>query len=220
MTIRIQKYLSQQKIYSRREAEELIKRGLIKVNGKLATIGQAINPEKDEVEIIGQTNKKVTLAFYKPRGVISDQQKIDGQLLNTVGRLDKESEGLILLSNDGTVTAAVTSNKHTTEKEYEVTTQEKLSLSKIKKMETGIVLEDGPTLPAKIRPVSNRTFVIILKEGRNHQIRRMAAALHLTAIKIKRVRIGNVKLGSLKTEEYRLLTVDEISRLKGLNSNP
>ena len=204
--MRIHKYLSQQKICSRREAEELIKRGLIKVNGKPATVGQAIDPEKDKVEIIGQANKKVTLAFYKPRGVISDQQEINGQLLNTVGRLDKDSEGLILLSNDGTVTAAVTSDKHTIEKEYEVTTQEKIGPSKINKMASGVRLEDGLTLPAKVKLINNRTFIIILKEGRNHQIRRMAAALNLTAVKIKRTRIGNITLGKLKPGEYRDLT--------------
>jgi len=204
--MRIHKYLSQQKVCSRREAETLIRRGLIKVNGRPATIGMSVDPERDRVEVVGQVSKKMTVAFYKPRGVVSEQQKIGGQLLNTVGRLDKESEGLILLSNDGTVTAAVTSDKHTIEKEYEVTTQEKIGPSKINKMASGVRLEDGLTLPAKVKLINNRTFIIILKEGRNHQIRRMAAALNLTAVKIKRTRIGNITLGKLKPGEYRDLT--------------
>lgn len=212
--MRIQKYLSQQKICSRREAEELIKNGLIRVNGYIAKIGASIDPEKDRVEIINQTAKKITVAFYKPRGVVSDQKTINRQLLNTVGRLDKESEGLILLSNDGAVTAAVTSDQHIIEKEYEITVQERLTPSKVKRLAFGVTLDDGPTLPATTKLVNNYNFIIILKEGRNHQIRRMAAALNLTVTKIKRVRIGNIKIGKLKVGEHRVLSQEEVVDLK------
>lgn len=121
--MRIQKFLSQKKIVSRREAERLIQQGRIKVNGKPAKIGMSIDPAKDKVEIIGRENsRKITIAFNKPKGIVCSRKESEGQTifqllpqfshLNAVGRLDKDSEGLILLSNDGVVTAAVTGKEH------------------------------------------------------------------------------------------------------------
>ncbi len=218
--MRIQKFLSQQQILSRRETEILIRQGLIKVNGKLAEIGMQIDPEKDRIEILDIGNKtpeKITVAFNKPRGIESSQTEYKGQTLNSVGRLDKESEGLLLLSNDGTVTAAATGDQHLIEKEYEVTTQENIHPNQIKKMSSGIYLEDGMTLPAKVTLINKNNFLIILKEGRKHQIRRMAAALKLTVTKLKRIRIGNIKLGDLKIGEYKVISLEEITILKSLS---
>ncbi len=219
--MRIQKYLSQEGICSRREAEAYIAHGWIKLNGKTVTeMGVQIDPEKDRVEVIkpgGPAAGKKTLAFNKPRGMTTEEiphfsPQFSG--LNAVGRLDKESEGLILVSNDGLVTKAVTGDEHLVEKEYEVTTQEDVPPGKLRRMEEGIVLEDGMTMPAKAEKLSGHSFSLIIKEGRKHQIRRMCDAVRLTVVNLKRVRIGNVKLGSLKEAESRPLTGKEVEGLK------
>ncbi|MEK7575814.1 MAG: pseudouridine synthase [Patescibacteria group bacterium] len=227
--MRIQKYLSERKILSRREATDYIKRGLIKLNGKVTReTGIQIDPQKDRVEILPAAKslmgEKITVAVYKPRGIVSSKIKSEGKTifellpefkdLNTVGRMDKDSEGLILLSNDGTITNAVTSDKHIIEKEYEVGVREDATPFKLRKMAQGILLEDGMTLPAKTRSLGQHKFIIILKEGRKHQIRRMASAMQLTTISLKRIRIGNINLGNLKSGKHRPLTQEEISKLK------
>ena len=218
--MRIQKYLSEQGICSRREAEDFIRRGLVRLNGKVVReMGGQMDSAKDKVEGIGAAGavKKRTLTFPQPPGMTTEE--ITGFLpefkdLNAVGRLDKESEGLILLSNDGPVTKAVTGRDHLVEKEYEVETQEDVTPGKIKKMEEGINLEDGLTMPAEAERLSAHSFRLILKEGRKHQIRRMADALHLTVVALKRVRIGNIKLGNIPVAKYRELNAKEVGDLK------
>ncbi len=219
--MRIQKYLSQQGILSRREAEAYILQGWIKLNGQVVReMGVQIDPAKDKVEVVkpgGALKGKKTLAFNKPRGLATEDipgysAQFSG--LNAVGRLDKESEGLILLSNDGPVTKAVTGDAHLTEKEYEVGVQEDIPLGKIRRMEEGIVLEDGMTMPAKAERLSSHSFSLIIKEGRRHQIRRMCDALHMTVVSLRRVRIGSIKIGKLKPGESRLLTEKESESLK------
>ncbi len=219
--MRIQKYLSQQGILSRREAEAYILHGWIKLNGKTVTeMGVQIDPEKDKVEVVksGGTHKgKKTIAFHKPRGMTTEEIPHFNPAfagLNAVGRLDKESEGLILLSNDGIVTKAVTSDKHLVEKEYQITVQEDVPPGKLRKMEQGIVLEDGMTMPAKAEKVSAHSFDLIIKEGRRHQIRRMCDAMHLTVVKLKRVRVGSIRLGKLEAAQYRQLSDKEVESLK------
>ena len=177
--MRIQKYLSQQKILSRREAEDYIRKGLIKLNGKIVTeMGVRIDPKKDKIEVLrapaAKVAAKLTVAVNKPRGIVSSKMEAEGETifqllpqfnhLNAVGRLDKESEGLILLSNDGTVTAAVTGAEHLVEKEYEVTVQEDIAPGKLKKMAGGVRLDDGMTLPAQTELISPHKFKIILKD--------------------------------------------------------
>lgn len=230
--MRIQKYLSERKILSRREATDYIKKGLIKLNGKVTKeTGIQIDPQKDIVEILPIAkeliSKKITVAVYKPRGIVSSKIKSEGKTifellpefknLNAVGRLDKDSEGLILLSNDGAITNAVTGDKHTIEKEYEVDVREDAIPFKLKKMAQGILLEDGMTLPTKTKSLGRHKFNIILKEGRKHQIRRMASTVRLTTVSLKRIRIGNVNLSNLKPGEHRLLTQKEISKLKQMS---
>jgi pseudouridine synthase len=217
--MRIQKYLSQQRILSRREAEAYIKKGLIKLNGKIVSeMGVQIDPVKDKIEVLkpkGGTSKR-TLVFYKPRGMTTEEIvhfKPEFADLNPVGRLDKESEGLILLSNDGVVTAAVTSDKHLVEKEYQVNVQENIPSGKIRKMEEGVRLEDGMTMPAQAELVSPHVFRLTIKEGRKHQIRRMADALHLTVTQLKRIRIGPVTMRGMKATEFRSISPAERRKL-------
>ncbi|MEK7615614.1 MAG: pseudouridine synthase [Patescibacteria group bacterium] len=216
--MRIQKYLSEQKICSRREAERYITQGLVKVNGIVVTnLATQIDSAKDKIELFGQDKQeKITIAANKPRGVISEPTFLpkEYQGLNSVGRLDKESEGLLLFSNDGALTASVTSDEHTIEKEYEVKVRERVTESKLKKMASGIRLEDGMTLPAQTKSLGDSSFRILLREGRNHQIRRMCDAMHLTVVSLKRWRIGSIKLGNLKPGAYRRLSQKEVEGLK------
>ena len=230
--MRIQKYLSQQKILSRREAENHIREGLIKINSQIVTqMGMQIDPEKDRIEILKskKIDKKTTIAVHKPRGIVSSKIKKEGATvfeifpqfknLNVVGRLDKESEGLLLLSNDGVITSAVTGSDHLIEKEYQVTVQENINQAKIKKMEEGMKINGQMTLPAKTKLLNNHSFLIILKEGKKHQIRRMCAVLNLTVINLKRLRVGNVLLKGIQFGSYRVLSNEEVRVLKNL-ANP
>ena len=191
MLIRIQKYLSEKGILSRRETERFIKEGLIAVNGKIVReLGTKIDPKTDKVEVIssvaGPLNDKLTVAVYKPRGVLSSKEERGANNLmtkkknifelfpqfshlNSVGRLDGESEGLLLLSNDGVITSAVTGANHLVEKEYEVEVRERVRPNMVIKMQDGIKLENGITLPAKARSLGDHSFSIILREGRKHQ---------------------------------------------------
>ena len=229
--MRIQKYLSQQKILSRREAEDYIRKGLITLNGKVVhEMGVQIDPMKDKVGILTaglkEKAEKITVAVYKPRDIVCSKIGSEGttvfevfpkfQELNVVGRLDKESDGLLLLSNDGTVTSAVTGSDHLIEKEYEVSVRETINRGKANKLERGVKLEDGMTLPAKVEIIAPHKFVIVLKEGRKHQVRRMAAAVNLTVTGLKRLRIGNIFLGKLKPGMSRVLESKEIQELKNL----
>lgn len=235
--IRIQKYLSGKGVCSRREAEDFIRRGLVFVNGKVVReMGIKIDPEKDVVKFVvkpdgqsgGRTNtedKKESVIIYKPRGIVSSRIPSEGKTiydlfpqfskLNIVGRLDKESEGLLLLSNDGVIARAATGDDHVMKKEYEVTVREKInSFRMVRLFEKGIEINGQKTLPAKIKVLNNRAFRVILIEGKKHQIRRMCEYLRLTVVKLKRIRIGGVSLGGLKSGDYRFLTDQEVQKLK------
>jgi pseudouridine synthase len=230
MEVRVQKYLSDKGVCSRREAEELIRRGLVSVNGKiLREMGVKVDPEKDKVEVISsrkdKTERKESVIIYKPRGIVSSRIPSEGKTiyelfpqfvkLNIIGRLDKESEGLLLLSNDGVLARAVTGDQHSVEKEYEVRVQEKINSSRLtRSFGEGVELEDGKTLPAKVKILSENSFLVAIKEGRNHQIRRMCEHIRLTAVKLKRLRIGGISLGKLKPGDWRRLEEKEIMGLK------
>jgi pseudouridine synthase len=239
--MRIQKHFSEQNILSRRETERYILEGRIAVNGKVVTnLGTQIDPAKDVVEIIENSSKrrkgvrksnkspiteeKITVAFNKPRGISSSKIKSEGKNifdlvpqfshLNTIGRLDKESEGLILLSNDGVITNIITGENYSVEKEYIVDVKEKITQTKIKALSQGMMLEDGPTLPTRAKLLGDHTFSIVLTEGRNHQIRRMAAKINLTVARLKRIRVGAIRLGSIKSGAFKILADQEIRKLK------
>lgn len=228
--MRIQKYLSEQGVCSRREAEDLIKRGLVALNGVVVReMGVQMIPGKDKVTVLpfGQReiSQKQSIIFYKPRGITSSRIKSEGTTvyellpqfedLDIVGRLDKASEGLLLLSNDGVIAKAVTGEAHAVEKEYEVTVREDVNAGRLKKLEPGIILEDGPTLPCLTQLVGPHRFRIIIREGRKHQIRRMCEFLHLTVVQLRRLRIGPITLGDLKPGAFRALTPSQIASLKG-----
>lgn len=230
MNIRIQKHLSSKGVCSRREAENFIRRGLVIVNGKVVKeMGVKINPETDKVELAikpaDKVDKKESVIVYKPRGVVSSRVSSEGKTiydifpqfskLNIAGRLDKESEGLLLLSNDGVIARAVTGEDHIMEKEYEVVVQEKINISKIvDSFKKGIEFAEGKTLPARVMVLNNHSFRVVLKEGKKHQIRRMCESIRLTVVKLKRIRIGSVLLGKLDVGGHRFLTNQEVQKLK------
>jgi len=228
MLLRIEKYLSEQGIMSRREAKKYLLEGLITVNGKLPQAGDKINPEIDILEyhpkIKKSLSEKITVAVYKPRGVVSSKDTDKGKNifssfpqfseLNTVGRLDKESEGLILLSNDGMITKAITGKDHLVEKEYFVTVRENFLPWMAKKMSDGMKLDDGWTLPAKATRFDEHSFKIILKEGRKHQIRRMANECKLTINSLKRIRVHTITIDGMMPGNFRKLSLQEIESIK------
>ena len=221
----LQKYFSQQKIFSRRETEKYIKSGNIQVNGAIVTNpATQVDPDKDKIEVVGQIEAKTTIIFNKPRGINSSKVESEGKNifdllpqfknLNAIGRLDKESEGLIILSNDGVLTSIITGQEHKVEKEYIVEVREKLNQTKMNTLSKGMLLNDGLTLPAKAEMINEHTFSIILKEGRNHQIRRMADKIGLTVLNLKRIRIGSIQLGMLKPGDYIQAEENEVSQFK------
>lgn len=227
--MRIQKYLSVTGICSRRQAEAFIKRGLVAVNGKvIREMGVSVDPANDTVTLLPEAERelggKTTVIVHKPRGIVSSRIRSEGKTvydllprfekLNIVGRLDKASEGLLILSDDGAVARAVTSDRHTMEKEYTVSVREDTNAGRLKSLEPGIELEDGRTLPCKTRLIDKHTFRIILREGRKHQIRRMCEYLKLTVVQLKRLRIGPILLAGLKSGEFRQLAPGEVAALK------
>ncbi len=224
--MRIQKYLSLEGIASRREAEKLMKDGLVSLNGKVVTeMGIQIDPSKDTITVRGNTaSKKTTIIIYKPRGIVSSRIRSEGKTiydilpqfknLDIIGRLDKESEGLLMLSDDGVVAKAVTGDAHKTEKEYVVSVRESIVPARLKALEKGVLLEDGPTLPCSITNVKRYTFNIAIREGRKHQIRRMCDRVNLTVSELKRIRIGSIVIGKLSSGEFRKLSAEEVQLLK------
>lgn len=226
--IRIEKYLSEEGIMSRREAKRFLESGDILINGIKPTAGDKIDPEKDVITYSKNVNKKMnekmTVLVYKPRGYISSKDT-DGEKnifdvfpqfkeLNTVGRLDKESEGLIILSNDGMITKAITGKDHLIEKEYVVVVREKITASMMARMSKGMKLEDGWTLPAKAKKLDLHSFSITLKEGRKHQIRRMANACKLTVESLQRIRIHTITAPKMLPGNFKKLTEEQINDLK------
>lgn len=222
----VQKYLVQQGICSRKEADDFLRAGLIYVNGEKAVPGKPLEPT-DVVTLDPTVQKaldaKITVAIYKPRGIMCSRAKEEGKNifdifpqykhLNAVGRLDKESEGLLLLSNHGLITKQVTGDTHSTEKEYAITTAEEVFVGKLEPMVKGMTLNDGPTLPAHIEVIHKHAFRITLREGRNRQIRRMCGQLGLTVTSLKRIRIGHISLGDMHPGDSRQLTVAEVKNL-------
>lgn len=226
--MRLNKYLAWKKLASRREADRLISDKKVLINDRVAVLGDKVS-EKDVVKIRERKGReelpKLTVALNKPRGLISAINEKGGETifdylpqykhLNAVGRLDKDSEGLILLSNDGVLTATITSEKHIIEKEYEVVVWEKIQPLSLKRMSEGVSLDGQMTLPAVVEKLGDTSFSIILKEGRKHQIRRMADEVHLTIKNLKRVRIGSITLKEIgKPGEYRELRQEEVDKLK------
>lgn len=206
--MRINKYLALKKIATRRGADELIKNKKIFINGKLAVLGSQVN-ENDKVEVKGA--KKVEykyFAYNKPIGIETNSPRED---LFPLGRLDKNSHGLLILTNDGRITDQLLNPKYFHEKEYVVRTSNKLRSNFKQKMEAGVDIEGYQTKPCKIKILSPFTFKIILTEGKKHQIRRMCSNLFQEVADLKRERIMNIKLGTLKEGTTREIKDEELS---------
>lgn len=226
--MQVQRQLALEGVCSRREAETFLRQGLVLVNGKVARPGTQTEPGKDIVTLALAAQKgltqKMTVLVYKPRGIVCSHDESEGKTifqqfpkyknLNTVGRLDKESEGLILLSNDGLVTKRVTGEDHVMEKEYEIATQEPIFPGKLAPLSRGMKLADGPTLPAKVQILNRHLFRITLREGRKHQIRRMCDKIKITITSLKRIRIGEIQIGKMKPGDARTLTPVELQKLR------
>lgn len=219
--VRLEKHVAHLNLASRREAKQLILDGKISVNGSIVyETGFGIHPDKDHVALVGVRANKKTVALYKPRGI--ETTKTDPvhedihdmfpqfQELAPIGRLDKDSEGLILLSNDGLVARSITGEHSSIEKEYRVTVRESVTEDALAKMRSGIFLGDKKTLPTRAEKIDEHTFSIILIEGRKHQIRRMADACRLTIENLKRIRVGVVTLGELSVGDFRDLSPEEV----------
>lgn len=205
--MRINKYLALKKISTRRGADILIKNKKVFINKKLAVLGSRVN-ETDVVEVKGSKPTEYKyFAYNKPVGIETDSPK---KGLFPLGRLDKASHGLIILTNDGRITDQLLNPKYFHEKEYVVRTKEKLRSNFKQKMEAGVDIEGYTTKPCKIKIISENTFKIILTEGKKHQIRRMCANLFQEVADLKRERIMNIKLGNLKPNATRQITGKEL----------
>lgn len=232
-TVRLQKFLAESGVASRRKSEQLIAEGKVKVNGKVASIGDKINPKKDSVTVSGKKivkRKEFTyILLHKPRGFIttmSDEmdRKCVAELIKDVpvrvypvGRLDRDSEGMLLFTNDGEFANAMTHPTKHVPKTYRVTVRPSISEDQITQLTTGVIIDDRKTAPAQVRVVTKEegrvVLEIILYEGRNRQIRKMCEAVGLEVARLKRTAIGSIKLGMLKQGAWRELSDDEVRKL-------
>ncbi len=222
--MRINKYLAKRNFCSRREADKLIEKGVVKINGKRAALGDKVN-ESDSVDVNVKKNKAAIkirqyFAYYKPIGIVTHSpeagqtgiEKIAsfGTEFFPVGRLDRLSQGLIIMANDGRITDKMLNPEYGREKEYIVHVNKKINNFFIRHMGEGIDLEDFRTKSAIVERLDEFVFRIVLTEGKRHQIRRMCAALGYEVTDLKRVRVMNVKLGSLKPNQKREIKDEEL----------
>jgi len=228
--VRLNKYLSDKGICSRREADRLIETGRVKINGVTAAVGQRVN-DTDEVTVSGMAApkdapKKVILAVNKPVGVVCTTRTFPGEKnivdmvsydtrLYPVGRLDKDSKGLIFLTNDGKFAQEVTKASGNHEKEYEVVVNKEITDEFLKKMSRGVYLSDlnRKTSRCKVILTGEKKFRIVLTQGLNRQIRRMCETCGYNVLSLQRIRIMNVELGDLKEGEFREVKGKELSLL-------
>ncbi len=230
MLERIQKILSARGIASRRKAEEYILAGLVKVNGKVAELGQKADAQTDTIEVDGKVVQDrlemLYLLYYKPVGVVTSNASLEGhrtlatelpaELLGKVfpvGRLDKDSEGLLLLTNDGPLTLRLTHPRYDHDKEYEVTTVESLYDSQFKKLGESMIILGDKTKPVQLKRMGPNKFRITLTEGKNRQIRRMVEKVGGEVLTLKRIRIMTLMDMSLKAGQLRKLTDRETKEI-------
>ncbi len=223
--VRINKRMADLGLCSRREADALIEKGKVLVNGKPAVMGQKVT-EKDEVTVKGKLADKKYLAYYKGRGIITHSPAAgeidivtrlekDYQLtgIYPIGRLDKDSEGLIILTDDGRITAPLLDSENSIEKTYEVEVDKPVNNFLLKHLAEGVNIEGYLTKPAKTEQKSGKRLLLTLTEGKKHQIRRMCAALGFQVQSLKRVQIANIELGTLKPNQFRKITGGELNEL-------
>ena len=239
--VRLQKMLADCGVASRRKSEELIRQGRVKVNGRVAAIGDKVDPVNDKVYVSG---RRVTgtarpalryIMLNKPRGVtttmsdekgrkcVADLIKDIPERVYPVGRLDRDSEGMLLLTNDGDFANHIMHPKKHVNKVYRVTVRPNITDDQVNKLESGVMLDGRRTAPAQVRVVSREegraVLEVVIREGRNRQIRRMCETVGLEVARLKRTAIGSVKLGGLKSGMYRDLTEIEVRKLSA-DPNP
>ena len=228
--IRLNKYIAMCGVCSRRDADKLIEEGKVTINGKPAGMGDRVS-EGDSVKIgsklIKPNEETVVLAYYKPVGVTCTERDAHAAITVTealkykervtyAGRLDKDSEGLLLMTNDGDLIQAMMKGENAHEKEYIVRVNRPVWQEMLEKMEKGVYLKElkTTTRPCKVKKISNNSFSIVLTQGLNRQIRRMCETFNAKVTMLKRVRVVNVTLSGLNPGEYRKLSNDEIDSLK------
>ena len=241
MPERLQKILAQAGYGSRRACEDFITAGRVRVNGQIATLGQKADPAVDKITVDGKpiaaAEALIYIALYKPRMVLSTVERERGDERQTVrdlveipehvhpvGRLDFESEGLILMTNDGDLTNRLTHPKYGHQKEYRVLLAKRPDQEQLEAWRRGVVLEDGyKTAPAEVRfenAQGKGAWVrVIMGEGRKRQIRETCKQLGLPIVRILRIRIGSLRLGNLKPRQWRYLTRQEVDELKSYDPN-
>jgi 23S rRNA pseudouridine2604 synthase len=245
-SIRINKYLAEHQYASRRKADELITAGKVFINGKKAVLGDTVTEsDKIEVKLTGKEPSAVYYAYYKPEGVVTHSPQNDdidiktairSQLKSTerslhlfpIGRLDKDSHGLLILTNDGRITSKLLDPDQYHEKEYIVETKERLPIDFDMRMERGVIIEDGNSMKFKTKPcivhiLGERKFSIILTEGKKRQIRRMTESIGPHVVDLKRIRIMSIQLGYQSPNTLRKLKGEELERfLKelGVHASP
>jgi 23S rRNA pseudouridine2604 synthase len=224
--IRLNKYIASSGYCSRREADTLIEKGKVMINGEAAIQGSKVKPG-DIVEVNGTRvtpeDDMVYIAFNKPLGVTCTTDRRDPsniidfigyeERIFPVGRLDKNSSGLILLTNDGSIVNKLLRAENAHEKEYVVTVNRPFDNNFITQMESGVPVLGQLTLPCKLKQVNGKTFTIILHQGLNRQIRRMCEYLGYKVTKLKRIRFMNIRLGNLESGKWRYLTASEKKEL-------
>jgi 23S rRNA pseudouridine2605 synthase len=243
-SVRLQKILAAAGVASRRAAEDLIRAGRVAVNGETAALGASADPERDVVSVDGVPVEREPLAYWllhKPRGVVTTVRDPEGRetvldrlpaearrfRLFPVGRLDRDTEGLVLLTNDGALAQVLLHPSHGSEREYRVTVSSRVSAGTLRELAAGVLLEEGVTAPARTGPArydarkDTSCFSLTLIEGRKRQIRRACEALGHPVVRLVRVRMGPLGLGDLASGEARPLDAEErgaLSRLRDANA--
>lgn len=236
--MRLQKFLAASGVASRRKAEEMIIAGKVKINGRKAEIGQSVDPKRDRVTVSGKSvaanDTKTYIMLNKPRGVVTtlsdefgrktvkDLVKGAGDRLFPVGRLDKDSEGLLIMTNDGELSNLLTHPASNVNKTYRVTVRGEAAEELLQKMADGIMIEGRKTKPCDVFVIErkpDRTVLgFVIHEGRNRQIRKMCEAVNLEVLRLKRTEIAGVKLGGLKLGDWRPLNDRELARLQNVTA--
>lgn len=235
--MRLQKYMAEAGVASRRQCEEYIRQGRVQVNGEKAEIGCVVDPGEDAVSLDGvplqRAKRRVVLLFYKPRGVVSTSMDPQGrktvqdffrefpERLYNVGRLDINSEGLLIMTNDGALAQAMTHPRYKIPKTYYVVCDGVLTSAQAAKLQNGVQLSDGMTAPARVENVrptktGQTSFLITIREGRNRQVRRMLEAVEHNTLLLKRERVGVLQIEGLVPGAWRHASEQELKWLDDL----